>query len=97
MADPASADPDVDVAHTSSRRDLVPFTSRRPPARRPPLAGPSYRILVFRLPERVAVADDCCTEVLDLARLRADRLVQETFVHDCDSSGLRAWVQYSEA
>ena len=43
------------------------------------------------------MGEACCTEVLGLARLRADRLVQETFVHDCDASACAPWVQYSEA
>jgi hypothetical protein len=43
------------------------------------------------------VADDCCTEVLDLARRRADRLVHENFEHDCDAAGCAPWIQYSEA
>jgi hypothetical protein len=97
MADPASADPDVDVA--APRRGETWFRSHLEGHLLADLRwlGNQYRILVFRLPERVAVADGCCTEVLDLARLRADRLVQETFVHDCDSSGCAPWVQYSEA
>jgi hypothetical protein len=59
--------------------------------------GEQYRILVFRLPERVAVADDCCTEALELARVRADRLVQEKFDHDCDAGGCAPWIPYSQA
>jgi hypothetical protein len=97
MADPVSADPDVDVA--TPRRGETWFRSHLEGRLLADLRwlGNQYRILVFRLPEREAVADECCTEVLDLARHRADRLVQETFVHDCDTSGCAPWVQYSEA
>lgn len=59
--------------------------------------GNQYRIMVFRLPEHLALADDCCTEVTELARLRADRLVQETVPHDCDAAACTPWVQYSQA
>jgi hypothetical protein len=59
--------------------------------------GNQYRIVVFRLPEHVAVADDCCTEAVELARLRADRLVQEKAPHDCDAAACAPWVQYSQA
>jgi hypothetical protein len=59
--------------------------------------GQQYRIMVFRLPERVAVADDCCTEDTRLARVRADRLVSQHFPHDCAAESCAPWVQYSEA
>jgi hypothetical protein len=59
--------------------------------------GNQYRILLFRLPEHVAVADDCCTEAVELARLRADRLVQERAPHECDAPACAPWVQYSQA
>ncbi len=59
--------------------------------------GNQYAILVFRLPERVVEAELCCTEELRLAWLRADRLVNETFPHDCDSEECAPWVPYSEA
>lgn len=59
--------------------------------------GNQYRILVFRLPERVTVADSCCTEEARLARVRADRLVNETYPHDCEVEACAPWVQYSEA
>jgi hypothetical protein len=59
--------------------------------------GNQYRIMVFRLPEREAVADDCCTESPELARRRADRLVGEKFPHDCAAAACAPWVQYSEA
>lgn len=97
MADQVSADPDVDV--TTPRRGETWFRSHLEGRLLADLRwlGNQYRILLFRLPERVAVGEGCCTEVLELARLRADRLVQETFVHDCDASGCAPWVQYSEA
>jgi hypothetical protein len=59
--------------------------------------GNQYQIMVFRLPERVAVADLCCTEDTRLARVRADRLVTEHFPHDCDAAGCAPWLPYSEA
>jgi hypothetical protein len=59
--------------------------------------GNQYRIMVFRLPEHVAVGDDCCTEEPRLARWRADRLANEVHPHDCDAEGCAPWVQYSEA
>jgi hypothetical protein len=59
--------------------------------------GNQYAILVLRLPERVVEAELCCTEELALARVRADRLVNETFPHDCDSAECAPWVPYSEA
>jgi hypothetical protein len=59
--------------------------------------GNQYQIMVFRLPERVSVADVCCTEDARLARVRADRAVNGHFPHDCDASGCAPWMQYSEA
>jgi hypothetical protein len=59
--------------------------------------GNQYRIMVFRLPDRRRVAELCCTEDLRLARLRADRLVDENLPHDCDAENCAPWVQYSEA
>ncbi len=96
MADPVSADSDVDV---SARRGEAWFRSHLDGRVLADLRwlGNQYRILVFRLPERVAVGDACCTEVLDLARRRADRLVHEKVEHDCDAAACAPWVQYSEA
>ena len=96
MADPVPADSDVDV---TDRRGEAWFRSHLDGRVLADLRwlGNQYRILVFRLPERVAVGDDCCTEVLDLARRRADRLVQEKFEHACDAASCAPWVQYSEA
>jgi hypothetical protein len=96
MADPVAADPDVDI--TTPRGDAW-FRSHLDGRVLADLRwlGHQYRILVFRLPERLAVGDDCCTEVLDLARRRADRLVQEKFDHDCDAAGCAPWIQYSQA
>jgi hypothetical protein len=59
--------------------------------------GNKYQILVFRLPEREAVADLCCTEEARLARARADRLVQDHYPHDCDTELCAPWIQYSQA
>ena len=59
--------------------------------------GNQYQILVFRLPERMQVAEGCCTENADLARRRADRLVREQFPHECDPGVCAPWIQYSEA
>ena len=59
--------------------------------------GHQYQIVVFRLPDRVQVADECCTEEPRLARARADRLVRENFPHECDTEQCAPWVQYSEA
>jgi hypothetical protein len=59
--------------------------------------GNKYQIMVFRLPERVAVADLCCTEEPRLARARADRLVQEHHPHDCHRELCAPWIQYSQA
>jgi hypothetical protein len=96
MADPASADTDVDAP---ARRGEAWFRAHLDGRVLADLRwlGNQYRILVFRLPEREEVADDCCTEVLELARRRADRLVRERFEHDCDAAGCAPWVQYSEA
>ena len=58
--------------------------------------GNQYRILVLRLPERVSVAEMCCTEQAALARVRADRLVSESFPHDCDAAECGPWVPYTE-
>ena len=96
MADPVSSDPDVDV---TTRRGEAWFRAHLDGRVLADLRwlGNQYRIHVFRLPERVEVADDCCTEVLDLARRRADRLVHENFEHDCEAAGCAPWMQYSEA
>jgi hypothetical protein len=59
--------------------------------------GQQYRIMVFALPERRVLADECCTEMPVLARTRADRCVQEVYPHDCDAEGCAPWVRYSEA
>jgi hypothetical protein len=59
--------------------------------------GNQYTIMVFRLPDRERVAGGCCTEEPRLARLRADRLVQEKFPHACDAEACAPWVRYSEA
>jgi len=59
--------------------------------------GNQYTIMVFRLPDRERVATGCCTEEVWLARLRADRLVQEKFPHDCNAEACAPWVRYSEA
>jgi hypothetical protein len=97
VVDRVAADPDVDVA--TPRRGETWFRSHVDGRLLADLRwlGNQYRILLFRLPERVAIAEQCCTEVLDLARLRADRLAQETVVHDCEAAGCAPWVQYSEA
>jgi hypothetical protein len=96
MTDPVSADPAVDAI---PRRGEAWFRSHLEGRVLADLRwlGEQYRILVFRLPERVAVADDCCTEVLELARVRADRLVREKFDHDCDAAGCAPWIPYSQA
>jgi hypothetical protein len=96
MDDPVSADPGI---HPTPRRGEAWFRSHLDGRVLADLRwlGEQYRILVFRLPERVAVADDCCTESLDLARLRADRLVKEKFDHDCDAAGCAPWIPYSQA
>jgi len=96
MTDPVSADPAVDA---TPRRGEAWFRSHLEGRVLADLRwlGEQYRILVFRLPERVAVADDCCTEVLELARVRADRLVREKFDHDCDAAGCAPWIPYSQA
>ena len=96
MADPVSADPDVEVpaprgeAWFRSHLDGRVLADLR-------WLGNQYRIMVFRLPERAEVADDCCTEHMALARLRADRLVHEKFPHDCDAMACAPWVQYRQA
>jgi hypothetical protein len=97
MDDPVPADPDVDLQ--AVRRGEAWFRTHLDGRVLADLRwlGNQYRILVFRLPEREAVADDCCTEVLELARRRADRLVQKEFDHDCDATACAPWVQYSEA
>jgi len=97
MADPASADGPVEAEE--SRRGEAWFRSHLDGHLLADLRwlGNQYRIMVFRLPEHVAVGDACCTEVLELARLRADRLVQEKFPHDCTAAACAPWVQYSEA
>jgi hypothetical protein len=59
--------------------------------------GNQYRILVFRLPERAAVADACCIDEPRLARLRADRIVNESYPHDCSAEECAPWVQYTQA
>jgi hypothetical protein len=97
MADPVSAD--VDVEAPPSRRGEAWFRSHFDGRVLADLRwlGHQYRIMVFRLPERVVVGDACCTEDTRLARLRADRLVNELFSHDCDAEGCAPWMQYSEA
>jgi hypothetical protein len=96
MADPVAADSDVDITTRSGDAWFRSHLDGRVLADLRWL-GHQYRILVFRLPERVAVGDDCCTEVLELARRRADRLVQEKFDHDCDAAACAPWIQYSQA
>ena len=59
--------------------------------------GNQYQIVVFRLPDRVPVADACCTEEPRLARMRADRLVKDSYPHDCQTEHCAPWVQYSQA
>jgi hypothetical protein len=97
LADPVTADPDVDV--DSPRRGEVWFRSHLSGRVLADLRwlGAQYRILVFRLPEREVAGDLCCTEQLSLARVRADRLVHEKFPHDCDAADCAPWVAYSEA
>ena len=97
MADSTTADPDVDSV--SSRRGEVRFRSHLSGRVLADLRwlGNQYRILVFRLPERVVAGDLCCTETLELACLRADRLVHEKFPHDCEREDCAPWVAYSEA
>ena len=97
MADPVSADPPVEAEE--SRRGEAWFRSHLDGHLLADLRwlGNQYRILLFRLPEHVAVADDCCTEAVELARLRADRLVQEQAPHECDAAACAPWVQYSQA
>jgi hypothetical protein len=97
MADPVSADPEVEA--DDARRGDTWFRSHIDGHVLADLRwlGNQYRIMVFRLPERVAVADDCCTESPELARRRADRLVREKFPHDCTVAACAPWVQYSEA
>jgi hypothetical protein len=97
MADPVAADPEVDAA--SPRRGDAWFRSHLSGRVLADLRwlGQSYRILVFRLPQREVAADLCCTEQLSLARVRADRAVNEKFPHDCDVADCAPWVAYSEA
>lgn len=97
MADPVSGPTEVEAPAT--RRGDAWFRSHLDGHLLADLRwlGNQYRIVVFRLPERVAVADDCCTEATELARLRADRIVQETVPHDCDAAACAPWVQYSQA
>ena len=97
MADPVSAQPQGEVEET--RRGDAWFRAHLDGHLLADLRwlGNQYRIMVFRLPEREAVADACCTEILELARRRADRLVQEKFAHDCAAAACAPWVQYSEA
>jgi hypothetical protein len=97
VADPVSADPDLESP--PARRGDAWFRSHFDGRVLADLRwlGNQYRILVFRLPERVAVADACCTEDTRLARARADRLVHERFPHDCEAEGCAPWVQYTEA
>jgi hypothetical protein len=97
MADPVSAEPEVETLLT--RRGEAWFRAHFDGRILADLRwlGNQYRIMVFRLPERVAVADACCTEDAQLARLRADRLVSERFPHDCDAEQCAPWLQYSEA
>ena len=97
MPDPVSADPQAEAEE--SRRGEAWFRAHLDGHLLADLRwlGNQYRIMVFRLPEHVAVGDDCCTESLELARLRADRLVQDKFPHDCAAAACAPWVQYSEA
>jgi hypothetical protein len=97
MADPISVDPEIEAP--SSRRGEAWFRSHFDGRVLADLRwlGNQYKIIVFRLPERVAVGDDCCTEDTRLARLRADRLVNERFPHECAAEGCAPWMQYSEA
>jgi hypothetical protein len=97
MADPVSADPDVEAP--APRRGDAWFRSHLDGRVLADLRwlGNQYRIVVFRLPERVAEADECCTEDTKLARVRADRLVHEKFPHDCEAMACAPWVQYTEA
>ncbi len=97
MPDPASPDPQAEAE--DSRRGEAWFRSHLDGHLLADLRwlGNQYRIMVFRLPEHVAVAEDCCTESPELARLRADRLVHDKFVHDCAAAACAPWVRYSEA
>jgi hypothetical protein len=96
VAEPVSSEPDVEAP---GRRGDTWFRTHLDGRVLADLRwlGNQYQIMVFRLPERIAVADLCCTEDTRLARVRADRLVIEHFPHDCEAAGCAPWLQYSEA
>jgi hypothetical protein len=97
VPDPVTFDPDVEAP--PMRRGDAWFRSHLDGRVLADLRwlGNQYQVMVFRLPERVSVGDLCCTEDARLARVRADRLVNEHFPHDCDASACAPWMQYSEA
>lgn len=97
MADRVMADPQAGTVHPS--RGEVWFRSHLSGRVLADLRwlGNQYQILVVRLPERVVEAELCCTEELRLAWWRADRLVKETYPHDCAAEECAPWVPYSEA